>query len=117
MTTAHVNDRPCSRLSPKPLDWGDKDKAMKSKRRPGRPNSITEKQADKMEAMLKTMVKKANAQEEITVGMLATRCGIEACDQTVLDKLHERNIWIRKLRSKPLLTDDDIKDRYQFSKD
>jgi len=92
-------------------------KAMKSKRRPGRPNSITEKQADKMEAMLKRMVKKANAQEEITVGMLATRCGIEACDKTVLNKMHERGIWFRKLRNKPLLTDDDVKDRYQFSKD
>jgi len=92
-------------------------KAMKSKRRPGRPNTITEKQADKLEQTLKDMIKKADTQEEVTVGMVKRRCRVKACDKTVLNKFHARGIWFRRLRSKPVLTKDDIKDRNEFSKD
>ena len=92
-------------------------KAMKSHRRPGRPNTVTEKQVDKMEVTLRAMVKKAKGTKEVTVDMLKTRCRVEACDKTVLEKLHERGIWFRKLRNKPLLTEDDIATRKQFAKD
>jgi hypothetical protein len=44
------------------------------------------------------------------------RLRIAACERTVRDALHERNVFFRKLRSKPRLTDEDIKARFEFAK-
>lgn len=44
------------------------------------------------------------------------RLRIKTCARTVRDALHERKIYFRRLRSKPKLTDEDIKARFEFAK-
>ena len=41
---------------------------------------------------------------------------VKASERTLRNALHSRNIYCRRLRTKPVLTDDDIKQRYSFAK-
>ena len=62
------------------------------------------------------MIRDARARWEITLAMLKKRAKCKYDDKVVRKALQEKNIKFRRLRSKPLLTKDDIKARFAFAK-
>ena len=62
------------------------------------------------------MVSKMDSANMITVNMVKRSCRVKACDRTISNRLHERGVYIRVMREKPVLTDEDIAKRYKFSK-
>ena len=62
------------------------------------------------------MVDEADACKEITVAMVKRRCRFKCCDKILLNALHKRGYWFRGLRKKMILTPDDVKERYAWSK-
>ncbi|CAE7245806.1 unnamed protein product [Symbiodinium pilosum] len=62
------------------------------------------------------MIVAANGQRAVTVHDLKKAAKSKASCRSILRALHDRNIYFRKLREKPLLTPEDIKARFQFAK-
>ena len=87
-------------------------KAMKA----GRPHTLSKIQVDNLVKRLGEMVKAAGGKKEVTVCMLKKRTKCKACTKTILKELHGRKIYFRKLREKPMLTDEDQKERLKFAK-
>ena len=65
---------------------------------------------------IKAMVKKAKARKEITLAMVKKRTKIKSSERCIREALKARNIKFRKMRSKPILSAQDVKDRFAFSK-
>ena len=82
----------------------------------GRKRALSEAAVDKLERVLEAKVKKAGAAYEITVDMVRRAARVKACNRTVLNALHSRGIYFHKLRCKPVLTDDDVRDRLAFAR-
>ena len=61
------------------------------------------------------MIRKADGQYEVTVGMLKRSSRCKASERTILRKLHNRGIYFRPLRQKPTLTADDVSAREKFA--
>ena len=61
------------------------------------------------------MIRKADGQYEVTVGMLKRSSRCKASERTILRKLHSRSIYFRPLRQKPTLTEDDVSARKTFA--
>lgn len=80
----------------------------------GRPAIITEAVFKKLQRALTKLQKKADAEWEVTVDAVKKLAGVTACDKTVLDYFHQKGIWFRPLRQKPLLKDGDEKLRSDF---
>ena len=76
---------------------------------------MTKSHIDKIEQRLGEMIVKADGQRTVTVADAKRSCRVKACDRTILDKLHERNIYMRIMREKPILTEQDIVERYDFA--
>ena len=94
-------------------------KALKMKKvlmQRGRPKALTPKDVRHLVAVLKGMVKKAKACYEITLAMLVKRARVQVCERTVREALKKKNIKFRKMRSKPILTNDDKKARLAFAR-
>ena len=74
---------------------------------------LTDAQVDALVAKMKDMIAKANGRWEVTVAMLkkSSHCG--AGMRTILNAMHARGIYFYVMRQKPMLTDEDIVDRYQ----
>jgi hypothetical protein len=83
---------------------------------PGRPLVLSKKQVDNLEKRLEETIAKADALKEVTYDMLERRTKCKASVKTIRRNLQKRKIKFRPLRSKPLLTDDDIKDRKAYAK-
>eukprot|EP00439_Symbiodinium_sp_Y106_P065756 s40_g10.t1 len=62
------------------------------------------------------MIVKADGRHTVTVEMLQKAAKIHASCRTILRALHARNIFFRKLREKPVLTPEDVRDRFNFAK-
>ena len=86
-------------------------------KRQGRKVKVTKSHIDKIEQRLGEMIVKADGQRTVTVADAKRSCRVKACDRTILDKLHERNIYMRIMREKPILTEQDIVERYDFAKE
>jgi hypothetical protein len=71
----------------------------------------------KLKKRLSEMIAKADGQHLVTVADAKRSCRVKACDRTVLDKLHKRNIYMRNMRETPVLTQQDIADRFEFAKE
>ena len=86
-----------------------------AKKMQGRPPMLTKADIDYLERTLDKMIVDANVKKTITVHTLkkATKC--KASTRAILEALHARNIYFRKLREKPVLTPEDIKARYKFA--
>ena len=82
----------------------------------GRKEKLQKKDVNHIVATLRSMVRKARARWEITLAMLKKRAKCMVDDKVVRKALQKKNIKFRKLRSKPLLTKNDIKERYNFAK-
>ena len=82
----------------------------------GRPRALTEGQVDKTIKTLEAMIDEASAKREVTLAMVMRRCRLKVCDRVVADALHARGYWFHKLRTKMILTPDDVKDRFAWPK-
>lgn len=82
----------------------------------GRPKALTEAKIDSLVAVLEGMVDKADACHEVTLAMLMRRSRVKACSKVVADALHDRGFWFRDLRHKPILTPEDVKQRFAWAK-
>ena len=82
----------------------------------GRPKILSKERVDKLIELLKKMVDDAEALHEVTMDMLMRRSRIKACRRVVADALHLRGYYFRDLREKPILTPEDVKERFAFAK-
>ena len=81
------------------------------------PNAmLSETQIDTLVAKLKDMIVKAKGRKEITVAILKKSARCKASLNTIRAAIHARGIYFYAMRLKPLLTDQDIKDRYDFAR-
>ena len=82
----------------------------------GRPVVLTSARVDRLQTTLDAMVQKAAGQKEVTVKMLKAKAKVQVGERAILDALHKRGVYFRAQRSKPLLTQDDVDERYKFAK-
>ena len=91
--------------------------AQKRAPRPiGRPRALTVAKIDGIVALLESMVQEADASREVTMDMLMRRGRFKVSRRVVADALHKRGYRFRDLRQKPILTPDDIEDRFNWAK-
>ena len=86
------------------------------RKKQGRKAVLDKSAVDKLEAKLQTMVEKADGKYEVTIAALKRASRTKASERTILKSLHDRGIYFRRLREKPVLTDQDISDRKAFAK-
>ena len=82
----------------------------------GRKTVIKEAQVDGLVAKLKAMIAAASGRYEVTVSMLKKSSRCKASLSTIRSKLHARGIYFYRMRTKPMLTKDDIRARFNFAK-
>ena len=91
----------------------------KENNKPGPKGDLSDKQVDALYKKYKDMLAKARKSKkpyEVTVSHLkrASRC--KASPVVIQRRFREKGIYFRPLRAKPLLTDEDIADRYSFAR-
>ena len=82
----------------------------------GRPQKLTKKDITNLVKELRAMQRQARARREITLAMLKKQAKCKACSKVTGKALSTRGIRFRRMRSKPILTKDDVKVRYAFAK-
>ena len=82
----------------------------------GRPKALSSTKFDGLVALLEKMIDEADANYEVTLAMFMKRSKVKACARVVADALHERGYYFRDLREKPILTPEDVKERYAWAK-
>lgn len=82
----------------------------------GRPPALTGAKVDRIVALLERMVTAADASEEVTMDMLMRRGRLKVSKRVVANALHSRGYRFRDLRQKPILTPDDVAERYAWAK-
>jgi len=80
----------------------------------GRPHAITPAVYKKLSSALNSLQRQANGAKEVTLAMVKTKAGCTACVRTIQRAFHARGVRFRRLREKPILTKDDIKERLRF---
>lgn len=85
------------------------------RKKQGRKSVLQKAAVDKLEAKLQSMILKADGKYVVTVAALKRATRTKASKRTVLDALHKRGVYFRRLREKPVLTDQDIRDRKAFA--
>ena len=86
------------------------------RKKQGRARLLTKAQVDLLVRRLHEMIVVADARYQVTVQMLRKATKIKASNRIILEALHTRGVYFRKLREKPLLTPDDVTARFKFSK-
>ena len=81
----------------------------------GRPQILTKPQVSLLVRVTRQMIKKAAAKKEVALAMIIKRAKLKACERCVRQALQRRGIRFRRMRSKPLLTTQDVKERYKFA--
>ena len=84
------------------------------KKTAGRKNMLSDAQVDNLISHLERLIKKANGEYEVTWHMLKTSSRCKASEATIARRLHEKGYRFYGMRHKPLLTDQDIQDRFEF---
>ena len=82
----------------------------------GRPPLLGEAKMVRIEAKLAEKVAKADGKYEVTVNMVRKSARVKASNRTILKGLHKRGVYFRPMREKPVLTEEDIRDRMAFAK-
>ena len=62
------------------------------------------------------MIKNANVRYTVTADMIQPKFTPKVCSRVLRNALHERSIWFRKLRRKPIQTDGGVKERYKWAR-
>ena len=80
----------------------------------GRKPALADAAVDRLQAKLEAMIQKADSKYAVTVASLKRSSRTKASERTILNALHKRGIYFRRLREKPILTADDVSDRKIF---
>ena len=83
----------------------------------GRPRALTPRQIDRLVKVANEMIEDAECNYQVTAGMLKSALRLKCSEKTILEALHERGVWFKPFREKPLLTEEDVKARRLFAKD
>ena len=86
-----------------------------SMKKRGRHPKLTCKEINFIVRTAKAMIQNAKACKEVTLEMIMRRAKTKACARTVRKALQQRKIRFRKMRSKPVLTAEDVIDRKRFA--
>ena len=86
------------------------------RKKQGRAPLLSKAQVDYLQKRVRDMVVQADAEYRVTVDMLRKTTKVKASCRVILEELHARGLYFRKLREKPVLTDTDIKERLAFAK-
>jgi len=89
--------------------------SSEDKEKPGRQFMLSEAQVDRLVKKTKEYIKQAKGRYRITYALLKKRTRTKASIRTIQRAFVLRNITYKKMREKPLLTDQDVKDRFKFS--
>ena len=81
------------------------------RKKQGRKAILSSVAVDRLEAKLEAMVQKADGRYEVTVAALKRASRTKASGRTTLQALRARGIYCRRLREKPVLTEEDIQER------
>ena len=86
-------------------------KKGKAPKASGRPRALTPKQVDRLVSKAEKMTEAADAQYQVTAKMIRDALGFKCSLRVVLDALHERGVYFRPLREKPVRTPEDDRAR------
>ena len=81
----------------------------------GAPVKLTPKVLGKLRKVLDDMVKRANAQQEVTMDMILAKAGANMSARTARKGLRSQSVAFYKLKEKPLLQPGDIKARRKWA--
>ena len=81
----------------------------------GRPRALTAAQTERLVTVANEMIEDAECNYQVTAGMLKSALRLKCSEKTILAALHERGVWFRPFREKPLLTGEDVEARLQFA--
>ena len=82
----------------------------------GRPHQLLAKEVKHIIATMKGLIKGAVGTSEISLAVIKRRSKCKFSLRTIHRALRSKNIQFRKMRSKPILTNADIKTRFEFAK-
>ena len=80
------------------------------------PRSLSAADVDRLVALTESMVEAADGDEEVTLPMVHRRFRKKVAMRVVANALHSRGYFFRKMREKPILTPDDVNERFKFAK-
>ena len=95
--------------------YGALDKKWRLVKR-GRKEVLSKVQVKLLLRTTKAMVQQAAAKKEVTLAVIMRKAKVMAGAQGARKALHKAGVRFRKMRSKPLLTKEDVKHRYAFAK-
>ena len=81
----------------------------------GRPPALTPAQVDRLVILANEMIEDADCKYQVTAGILKSAMRLKCSTKTILAALHDRNVWFRAFREKPLLTEEDAEARMMFA--
>jgi transposase len=84
-------------------------------RKIGRKRALTQQHVQRIVKKMEKMITQAKGEKEITIGMVREACKVKASIRTLQREFRAQGIYFRKLRQKPRLTPEDIKDRLAFA--
>ena len=82
----------------------------------GRPAALGGGQVDRLVGLLKKLIQKSKGEYEVTLAMLKRSARCKASERSIARALHSRGVYFRRMRQKPILTDQDRKDRQAFAR-
>ena len=81
----------------------------------GRPRSLSAAQVDRLVSVATELIEDADCQFQVTVRMLKAALRLKCSEKVILRALHDRDVWFKSFREKPLLTDEDVAARKAFA--
>ena len=81
----------------------------------GRPKGLSKKEVKHVLSVMRDLVKKANAEDEVTLAMIKKKARCTFSESTLRRRLRAHGVKFRKLRGKPILTKSDKKKRLLFA--
>ena len=55
-------------------------------------------------------------ERDVSIAMIKSKAGVTARDKTCLEAFHANGIWYRNLKERPILTEKDVKQRYDVTR-
>lgn len=91
------------------------DRAWTAQKR-GRKERLTKVQINLLVRTTRMLIQRAAAKKEVTLKMILRRTRLRVSERCARKAMQSRGIRFRKMRGKPLLTKDDVKERLAFAK-
>ena len=86
------------------------------RKKQGRPRVLSEADIDFLERRLHELIVKSMGKYHVTAAMVKRSARSKARVKAIQIAFRKRRIFFRKMREKPLLTEDDVKARYAWAK-